>query len=83
MKRTTISPANNQVMDLVDLSHLNEVLDRIQNLAISSLVYDQIGCKADDREIYIPPSIHLVAMVKDLTNVLNYCRIEKIGLEGR
>ena len=51
---------------------INKILDRIQNLAISSSVYDQIGCKADDGEIYIPPTTHLVATIDDLTDVLDY-----------
>ena len=60
-------------MNPEELSHLNEMLERIQRLSISnSLVYDKIGLKADDREIYIPPTTHLVATVDDLTDVLDY-----------
>ena len=36
------------------------------------MTYDQIRCKADDREIYVPPTTHLIAIFEDLTNVLNY-----------
>ena len=35
-------------------------------------VYDQIRLKDDDREIYIPPTTHLVGTIDDLTNVLDY-----------
>jgi hypothetical protein len=58
-----------------ELSHLNEMLDRIQSMSISdgkTSVYNQIGLKADDREIYIPPTTHLVATIDDLTDVLDY-----------
>ena len=71
-------------MDPTDLSLLNEMLDRIQNLGISdgqSSVYDQIGLKADDREIYVPPTTHLVATVEDLTDVLNYASEEATDMD--
>ena len=68
-------------MDPADLSHLNEILDRIQNLAISSSVCDQIRCKADDRKIYVPPTTHLVATVEDLTDVLDYISEEAIDMD--
>jgi hypothetical protein len=32
-----------------------------------SSVYDQIGFKTDDREIYTPPAAHLVASIEGLT----------------
>ena len=44
-----ISLAYSQILNAKELSHVNEVLDRIQNLKISSDVYDQIRCKADVR----------------------------------
>jgi hypothetical protein len=34
-------------------------------------IYNKIGLKADDREIYIPPTTHLVTMVDDLTDTLD------------
>ena len=74
-----VSPTYCQKMGPMDLSLLNEVLDRIQGLGISdgqSSVYDQIGLKADDREIYVTPTTHLVAMVEDLTDVLDYASDE-------
>ena len=70
-----VSPAYSQAMDPEELSHLNEMLDHIQSLSISNSqtsVYDKIGLKADDREIYVPPTTHLVATVDDLTDVLDY-----------
>ena len=54
-----VSPAYSQAMDSKELSHLNEMLDRIQSMSISddkTLVFDKIGLKANDREIYIPPT---------------------------
>ena len=50
------------------------MLDRIQSLSISdgrTSVYDRIGLKADDREIYVPPTTHLVATIDDLADVLD------------
>ena len=41
-------------------------------MVISSAMYDQIGCRADDREIFTPPTTHLVATVEDLINTLDY-----------
>jgi hypothetical protein len=46
-----------------------------------SSVYDQIGCKTDDREIYVPPTTHLVAIVEDLTDVLNYTSEEATAMD--
>ena len=51
------------------------MLDRIRRMSISdgkTSIYNQIGLKSDDREIYIPPTTHLVATVDDLTDVLDY-----------
>jgi hypothetical protein len=62
-------------MDPEELSKLDEMLDRIRSMSISdgkTSVYNQIGLKADDREIYAPPTTHLVATVDDLTDVLDY-----------
>ena len=68
-----VDPAYGQTMNPEELSHLNEILDRIQSLSISnSSVYDKIGLKADDQGIYIPPTTHLVATVDDLTDMLDY-----------
>ena len=56
-------------MNSEELSHLNEMLDRIESMSISNgktSVYDQTGLKADDQEIYVPPTTHLVITVDDL-----------------
>ena len=71
-------------MGPTDLSLLNKMLDRIQSLRISdgqSSVYDQIGLKADDTKIYVPPTTHLVATVKDLTDVLDYASEEATDMD--
>lgn len=70
-----ISPAYGVSMDPEELSQLDEMLDRIQSMSISddkTSVYNQIGLKADNREIYTPPTTHLVATVEDLTDMLDY-----------
>ena len=51
------------------------MLDRILSMSISdgkASVYDQIGLRADDQEICIPPTTHLVATIDNLTDVLDY-----------
>ena len=61
-------------MNFKEPSHLNEMLDRIRSLSISdsqTSVYDKIMLGADDREIYVLPTTHLVAMVDNLTDVLD------------
>lgn len=55
--RLQVSSAYCQKMDRADLSTLNEVLDRIQNLSLSdgqTTVYDQIGCKTKISEKFCP-----------------------------
>lgn len=56
-------------MDTTCLSLLNELLDRVRAMDKTdgqSSVYDKIGLKPDDREIYVPPNAHLVATIKAL-----------------
>lgn len=63
---------------------LKKVLDPIESLRIlddQTSVYDKIRWKADDREIYIPPTTHLVAMVEDLTDVLDYASDEATDMD--
>jgi hypothetical protein len=70
-----VDPAYGQTMIPEELSHLNEMLDRIRSLSISggkTSIYDQIRLKADDREIYFPPTTNLVTTIDDLTDVLDY-----------
>jgi hypothetical protein len=62
-------------MDPEELSQLDEMLDRIRSMSISdgkTSVYNQIGLKSDNREIYTPPTTHRVTTIDDLTNVLDY-----------
>jgi hypothetical protein len=59
----------------VDLSLLSEMLDRIQKMNITDgppLDQGQVGYEASRREFCIPPTTHLVATVKDLTDMLDY-----------
>jgi hypothetical protein len=59
----------------VDLSFLNEMLNRIQKINIAdgpSSDQEQVGREADCREFCVPPTAHLVATVEDLTDMLDY-----------
>ena len=51
-------------LDPMELSSLNELLDRIAALGVAT-DYDQIGLKPDSREIRSPPITHLVAVVEE------------------
>ena len=53
-----------EMMDLVDISSLNELLERIATLALST-DYGRIRLKPDQREINLPPITHLVAVVEE------------------
>ena len=71
-------------MNPEDLSHLNGMPDRIQRMSISddqTSVYDKLRLKADDREIYIPPTTHQVATVDDLTDILDYTSEEAANMD--
>lgn len=57
------------------------MLDRIQNLAISSAIYGQIGCKVDDLEIFIPPTTQPVSMIEGLTSTLDYDSHEATNMD--
>lgn len=60
-------------MGEADITLLNEMLDRIQDLTISydhASIYDQIWEKVGEFGIFGPPSTHLVATVEDLNDVL-------------
>ena len=50
-------------MDPMELSSLNELLDRIAALGVAT-DYDRIGLKPDRREINSPPVIHQIAVVE-------------------
>ena len=51
-------------MDPADVCSLNELLDRIAALGVST-DYDRIGLKPDQREINHPPITHLVAVIEE------------------
>ena len=48
-------------MDPMELSSLNELLDRIAALGVA-MDYDRIGLKPDQREINSPPVTHQIAV---------------------
>ena len=56
-------------MDPMELSSLNELLDRITALGVATN-YDQIGFKPDQREINSPSVTHHVAMVEEQCGTL-------------
>ena len=71
--RLQLGSTYNQVLGKGDQALLNEMLDRIQSLAISDdhdSAYDQIWEKPKGAGIFSPPTTHLVATVEDLTDVL-------------
>ena len=51
-------------LDPIELSSVNELLDRITALGVST-DYDQIGLKTDLREINSPQATHHVAVVEE------------------
>ena len=51
-------------MDPMELSSLNELLDRIAALGVAT-DYDRIGFKPDQREINSPSVTHHVAVVEE------------------
>ena len=71
-------------MDPMELSSLNELLDRIAALGVAT-DYDRIGLKPDQREINSPPVTHQIAVVEEqLSNSssilrTNYVRISELS----
>src|SRR4051812_4290244 len=71
-------------MDPMELSSLNELLDRITALGVAT-GYDRIGLKPDQREINSPPVTHHIAVVEeqcgDLSSILrtNYVWIPELS----
>ena len=51
-------------MDPMELSSLNELLDRIAALGVAT-DYDQIGLKPNQREINSPPVTHQIVVVEE------------------
>ena len=74
---------NSEVAEQMDLSSLNDLLDRIASLGIA-MDYDRIGLKPDQREINSPPVTHQIAVVEepnnDSSSILrtNYVRIPEL-----
>ena len=71
-------------MDPIELSSLNELLDRIATLGVAT-DYDRIGLKPDQREINSPPVTHQIAVVEERcsnsSSILrtNYVRIPELS----
>ena len=71
-------------LDPMELSSLNELLDRIAALGVAT-DYDRIGLKSDQREINSPPVTHHIAVVEeqcgDSSSFLrtNYVRIPELS----
>jgi len=71
-------------MDPMELSSLNELLDRIATLGVAT-DYDRIGLKPDQREIHSPPVTHEIAVVEEhhpnspSTLRTNYVRISELS----
>ena len=71
-------------MDPMELSSLNELLDRIAALGVAT-DYDRIGLKPDQREINSPPVTHQIAVVEeqcsDSSSILrtNYVQIPELS----
>ena len=71
-------------LDPIELSSLNELLDRIAALGVAT-DYDQIGLKPDQREMYSPPVTHQIAVVEEQwgnsSSILrtNYVRIPELS----
>src|SRR3954467_361738 len=68
-----VSPASAEQPDPVELSSVNELLDRIAALGVATN-YDQVGLKPDLREINSPRATHHVAVAEtqcgDLSSIL-------------
>ena len=65
--RLRIDSEYSKWMDLVGLSSLNELLDRIAAMGVATY-YDQIGLKPDQREIKSPPITHQIAVIEEQNN---------------
>ena len=78
-----VSPEFTEQMDSIELSSLNELLDRIAASGVST-DYDRIRLKPDLREINSPPVTHQIAVVEEQNgnspSILrtNYVRIPEL-----
>ena len=59
-----VSPKAAEQLDPIELSSVNELLDRIAALGVAT-DYNQIGLKTDLREINSPQATHHVAVVEE------------------
>ena len=59
-----VSSELTEQLDPMELSSLNELLDRIAALGVAT-DYDRIGLKPDQREINSPPVTHQIAVVEE------------------
>ena len=64
-----VSSESAEQLDPVDLSSVNELLDRIAALGVTT-DYNQIGLKTDLREINSPQATHHVAVVEEQCGVM-------------
>ena len=71
-------------MDPMELSSLNELLDRIAAMGVA-MDYDRIGLKPDQRDIRSPPATYEIAVVEEShvgrpsTLRMNYVRITEFS----
>ena len=61
---TPVSRTPTEHMDPMELSSLNELLDRIAALGVA-MDYDRVGLKPDQREVNSPPVTHHIAVVEE------------------
>ena len=79
-----VSSEFTEQLDPMELSLLNELLDRIAALGVTT-DYDRIGLKPDQREINSPPATHQIVVVEeqnsDSSSILrtNYVRIPELS----
>ena len=59
-----IDSEHSKQMDPAELSSLNELLDYIAALGVTT-DYDRIGLKPDQREIRSPPITHQIAVIRE------------------
>ena len=80
--RLRVDPEYSARMDPMELSSLNELLDRMAALGVAT-DYDRVGLKPDQREITTPPVTHQIAIVEERSNSstilkTNYVRISDL-----
>ena len=82
-----VSSEFTEQMDPIELSSLNELLDRIAALGVAT-DYDRIWLKLNQREINSPPVTHQIEVVEEQNNnsspilTMNYVRIPELSEPG-